>query len=705
MPVITPSLSGLLTKAQVYSALRRAITDLSFLELSSAFDEAERHEAAVRAAYRRTMSDELAKDDGALAVVLLGRPYTCLSSRMNKGIPELLASQGAKVFFQDMLTYERDEVADIEPLLAQVHWRYPTQVLEAARVVAGRDGLYPVLVSSFKCAPDSCTLEYARRILDDAGKPYLTLELDEHGSAIGYETRIEAAVRAFRNHAQTRPLAPATPAAVPAVPLSVRLTRYLSSLDLFRASAEPTAAQSDPVAAQPDPVAAQPEPTAAQPEPTAAQPEPTAAQPEPTSARAENGGELTCPGPGRPSALPRLAQAFDGRTLLIPNWDPVSCSLMAANLRRAGVDARVLHEDAGVIQRGLKHTTGQCIPLGTIAQSTIELVERGEVEAERATLWVLNAQLACAIGMFPSQLRSIFDAHGLEKLDVYVGDFSFAHVGWSTALDVWFANMFGGYLRRLACRVRPYEVNRGDTDAAEQAGLAIFERTFLGEIDKLVAARQVTDLFARIPTRRVERRPKVAIFGDMYVRDNAVMNQGLVRFIEEHGGEVVTTPYSEYLKLVGPAYLNRWLREGQVRSVLVNRSLFAIVKVLEKKYAAEFERVIGPIAPVKPPPDAESLLARYGVTTRHTGESFDNLLKVHHLLEAHPDIALFVQANPAFCCAAAVSEAMAGRIEEVTGVPIVNLTYDGSPSAKNDALVPYLAYPRRRSAAAREREA
>jgi predicted nucleotide-binding protein (sugar kinase/HSP70/actin superfamily) len=39
-----------------------------------------------------------------------------------------------------------------------------------------------------------------------------------------------------------------------------------------------------------------------------------------------------------------------------------------------------------------------------------------------------------------------------------------------------------------------------------------------------------------------ERRPKVAIFGDLYVPDNDVMNQGLVRAFEEAGGEAVTTP-------------------------------------------------------------------------------------------------------------------------------------------------------------------
>ena len=54
--------------------------------------------------------------------------------------------------------------------------------------------------------PDSFTIEYFKRIMDKYGKPYLILELDEHDSNVGYETRIEAAVRSFRNHHKSKAL-------------------------------------------------------------------------------------------------------------------------------------------------------------------------------------------------------------------------------------------------------------------------------------------------------------------------------------------------------------------------------------------------------------------------------------------------------------------------------------------------------------------
>jgi hypothetical protein len=91
---------------------------------------------------------------------------------------------------------------------------------------------------------------------------------------------------------------------------------------------------------------------------------------------------------------------------------------------------------------------------------------------------------------------------------------------------------------------------------------------------------------------------------------------------------------------------------------------------------------------------ADAFLARFGVRTEHAGESVDNLLKIHHLVREHPDLRLFVQASPAFCCPSLVTEAMARDIQRETGVPVVSLTYDGTGRYRNDAIVPYLRFAR-----------
>ena len=79
---------------------------------------------------------------------------------------------------------------------------------------------------------------------------------------------------------------------------------------------------------------------------------------------------------------------------------------------------------------------------------------------------------------------------------------------------------------------------------------------------------------------------------------------------------------------------------------------------------------------------AEDVLSKYNVRIEHTGESMDNLLKIYYIQKHHPDVSLFVQASPAFCCPALITEAMAREIEQHTGTPVVSITYDGTGGNK-----------------------
>jgi predicted nucleotide-binding protein (sugar kinase/HSP70/actin superfamily) len=256
-------------------------------------------------------------------------------------------------------------------------------------------------------------------------------------------------------------------------------------------------------------------------------------------------------------------------------------------------------------------------------------------------------------------------------------------------VGAYFAYLFGGLLRRLGCRIRPYETNPGETDRTTAAALGIFEASLLGGQSKEDALAEVIDMFEAIP-KREGRLPKVAVFGDLYVRDNDVMNQDLVHFIEQAGGEVVTTPYSEYLRIIADATFKKLFREHRYGVLLKYRTLLALVNTIERKFflrCGDYLRPPGSFRDAHP----ERILGRYNVRLEHHGESWDNLLKIAHLAKEYPDLRLFVQTNPVFCCPSLVTEAMAGRIEELTGIPVVTLTYDGTGGFKNDRIVPYLA--------------
>ena len=120
------------------------------------------------------------------------------------------------------------------------------------------------------------------------------------------------------------------------------------------------------------------------------------------------------------------------------------------------------------------------------------------------------------------------------------------------------------------------------------------------------------------------------------------------------------------------------------------------MNTMEKKYYPYFEPLLRE-SDLKTLTPGEDVLGQYGIQPEHTGESMDNILKIHHILQEHPDLALLVQTTPAFCCPGLITEAMAARLEATTGVPIVSITYDVSGGNKNKVIVPFIKYYKRRN--------
>jgi len=141
-------------------------------------------------------------------IVLLGRPYNLYHRILNLGIPELMESLGYRVIPMDILPDEATN-ADVCARFPDMYWFQGQRILKKALTIAKHPRYFPVLLSNFSCGPDSFILSYFEELAKD--KPYLILELDEHGSATGYQTRIEAFLDMVAHSAPPRTVAAAYP--------------------------------------------------------------------------------------------------------------------------------------------------------------------------------------------------------------------------------------------------------------------------------------------------------------------------------------------------------------------------------------------------------------------------------------------------------------------------------------------------------------
>ncbi len=184
--------------------------------LRGAWEEFRRRRQAWAATLERELARGAGGEDGRPNVLLLGRPYVLFDPVMNLGLPALLEQEGAqgapgaRLFWQEEI-----DLKDFRPVYAgryyeRMHWQYGQQILKAAEYCARQPNLFAVYLTCFRCSPDSFLLSYVKDIMRRYGKPFLILQLDEHGSGVGYTTRIEAALQSFRNHLRARK-APARP--------------------------------------------------------------------------------------------------------------------------------------------------------------------------------------------------------------------------------------------------------------------------------------------------------------------------------------------------------------------------------------------------------------------------------------------------------------------------------------------------------------
>lgn len=120
-------------------------------------------------------------------ILALGRAYNLFDGGANLELPLKIAEKGFTIVPVDLAPIQDVRLGED---LRNIYWVYGQILLRALTWARGRKNVFPVWFTNFKCGPDSFLLTYAERLIGD--KPFLILELDEHGGDAGYLTRIEA---------------------------------------------------------------------------------------------------------------------------------------------------------------------------------------------------------------------------------------------------------------------------------------------------------------------------------------------------------------------------------------------------------------------------------------------------------------------------------------------------------------------------------
>ncbi len=173
MPYIEPNMRRSMVKT-LQQAFKKY--KLSKGQINKALDEGFKrlqayHEDVVK------KGDEIlfeARKTGKQIVVLAGRPYH-VDPEINHGINKLLNSLGFAVLSEDSV-FEKASLVKVNVLN---QWTYHARLYRSAEYVLDKDDINLVQLVSFGCGIDAITTDEVRSILENNGKLYTQIKIDE----------------------------------------------------------------------------------------------------------------------------------------------------------------------------------------------------------------------------------------------------------------------------------------------------------------------------------------------------------------------------------------------------------------------------------------------------------------------------------------------------------------------------------------------
>ena len=163
---------------KMYAILQKRFPNATFTarEVKAACEKAYREYDAYMQSIRdeghRILAD--ARSKGMPIITLAGRPYHA-DPEINHGIHKLIAGLGFAVLSEDAVAWEVPKFRT--NILNQ--WTYHARLFSAAEYCANQDDCFLVHLVSFGCGLDAVTTDEARSILEEQGKLYTQIKIDE----------------------------------------------------------------------------------------------------------------------------------------------------------------------------------------------------------------------------------------------------------------------------------------------------------------------------------------------------------------------------------------------------------------------------------------------------------------------------------------------------------------------------------------------
>ena len=384
-----------------------------------------------------------------------------------------------------------------------------------------------------------------------------------------------------------------------------------------------------------------------------------------------------------------------GRTVYVPRMDYGCAKLFCAAFKSVGVNAEISPQaDEKTLELGSKYLSGdECYPEKITLGNFFKVIESEDFDPKKVALFMPTADGPCRFGQYQPLLKNILRERGLEDVMILAptSENSYGGVsddgGSSFTRSAWRSLVSGDLLRKLLLKIRPYELNKGETDEVYESALTriynILARPVKSEreqiiniVDELINIRQE---FRSIDADYTQKRPLIGVVGEIFCRLNTFSNDDLCRKIEEHGGEAWLSDMTEWLWYTNDEHERKLIGEGK-------RFSFAMLGEKLKGYFQKRDenKILFPfkedLKGYEEPHHIQEVLKASWDYLPYTGALGEMTLSVGKAIYLHGKGADgIIDISPFTCMNGIVSEAVYPIVsKDYNGFPIRNFYFDGT---------------------------
>ena len=248
------------------------------------------------------------------------------------------------------------------------------------------------------------------------------------------------------------------------------------------------------------------------------------------------------------------ADCKEKHTILAPQMAPIHFELIQTVLNKYGYKILIpALPDKAAIDLGLRYVNNEmCYPSIIVAGQMISALKSGDCDPNNTSIILFQTCGGCRATNYISVLRRALKFAGFGQVPVFAcwgleNETDAFELSQNCLIDAIKAAVYGDLLMNVSNKMRPYEINRGDTDNlfAEWMIAAKNDLQNGNYFSYRKNIKEIVRQFDAIPISN-EIKPKVGIVGEILVKYHPVANNFIERLLADEGAEVIMPDFVDF---------------------------------------------------------------------------------------------------------------------------------------------------------------